>query len=450
MPETQETIQQEQPQLNITEESMSTLSALSAFTGSDRATEVAKEIHNKNTELGINGANPADAVIKEEPEPEEKPAEEKAPEGNKGDQGPVGDKGIQTAAPEKTPKERQQEVGENVQQEIKEPSKIVNPAYEPQVINHELVGEMKIGGAQNLEIDMNDPKAVSDYVTQTLGIESLDKLASVTGSWRKDAESFANAERSRQVAEGVVTNLPPQLQNAIMDFNSGRDWTEGITKYPGADYTKNVNDFSSKEIVNIMSSNKFTSEEWDMYQSGKDSEGEPIDQHLKGRINDTIETSKQKFSTNKSTIDGLRAQYLDHAQKSQDAYNNSVPSSVKQFNQAFPDSKSSVLEGIQKEFSDGGVNQLFFNQDGSLTPDAYSNYAMAKMGFGLYKQAIQAAEKNAVNTHVEQELLDGKQPIRKSGGPGTSGTVNPENTQQKVTKELDNIFGGTNKPGFKY
>lgn len=401
---------EQEQQTEISAEAKSTLSAISEFIPLDKASEMAKEF------IGIKPEEKA-------PPPEGKTeAAEAAP------------------APEKSAFEKVEAMNAETKLGKQEQDKMDGVIE----IESDLFGGKKVIGGK-VEVDMNDPKSIQDFVNKTLGIDSIEKFPSLVNGWRKDAQARSEAEKARSEAENLFTSLPSQLQNAIIQYNHGEDWMAGIVKSGSVDYSKNIDQYSSEQLVNAFYPGKFSREEWDAYRDKTDE-----NKHLVGRIDDAIEMAKKEFKNNKSTIDNTRAQRLNMAEQRLNAMNTSMPRSEQLFSQTFPDAKPSVLDGLKKTISDGGVNQLFFNNDGSVKEDALVKLAYAEMGPDLFEQQSKALERATKNALLSQEIADKKAGIRSSGGAGSGGQSSEKTDQQKALEKIQGIFGTNFGQSFKF
>lgn len=298
-------------------------------------------------------------------------------------------------------------------------------------------GSVNIGGNQKpneeatLSFENND--AFTAHIKGKYGIEDASTFFQSADKWRKQSQELSQTKSDFSQIQETIQTMPDELYNAFIAHAKGEDWKTEISSNGVLDYSKDSSSYEAKALIENIFPGQLTDSDWEAFN---DPDHESHD--MAKRVVDTLTNqAKSVFDNKKANINAKRADYLAKAERDSQLFSESVVSSVKHFKQSFPfELSQKYVDTLQNDFKSGGLNKLFYNEDGSVREDAMLNFAMAKQGMELLTQYKAIAE-NAAKTSERQEFLDRtpEEPVRK-----TSGEV--KEVRPEVQREMDDLMAG--------
>jgi hypothetical protein len=315
-------------------------------------------------------------------------------------------------------------------------------------------GSEKGESQQNQATDTNDPKSIfglnknkgknaqADIVIETpdqiLGvvkskfgmevkeIKELPKFFETAQNWRKDAQRVPELEKESKQWKSVVETLDETLLEAVKLFHSGKDYAVAFANKPKFDFNKKAEEQDVKSLVNHYFPGKFTEEDF------KEETKSPA-------LEIAQSAALKEYNSEKITRDNQRARIHADAQKQLSDQKVAIKSSVDHLKRSFPDMEDDSLNEVSSILEGGpqSVLQHFYNQDGTVKPEAAEMFMMAKHGKSEI-QRMMAIAANISETKTNEELLsrgaDGPKP---KNTPAQNNNVTKE-TRDKIT-ELQNM-----------
>ena len=233
-----------------------------------------------------------------------------------------------------------------------------------------------------------------------------------------------NHDKALQEVQGfneLFKSMPPQLYEAVNAHYKGEDWKSGITSKPNLDFTKNAEDHSEIALVNNYLPEQFSKEDWEDYKS------EDADTNLKRAIDMAINTSREKYKSDRGEIEGLQTKRLEEAQARETSMANSIGSSLDHLRNNIEGVDDRYVAQIGKDLNVKTITEIFFNPDGSFKKDAALKLTMAQNGHEMMEQYKEIANRKAENKERQDVLLRTPDKVKaRSSGTEGSGEINPE------------------------
>lgn len=302
-----------------------------------------------------------------------------------------------------------------------------------------LGGEQTIGkanepaGSETEAANFESIENLSGFLKENHGIDDIKDLGSQIEDWKGKSQELSDLSVKYSNVENLFKTMPKELHGAIQNFIDNKDWKEGL-KSPSIDYSKNVNDFSDKDVVESMMPGKITAEDWEEF---KEDEGDP---NIKRLVQSTIDTSRDMFTRKKGLVEAEAVNSVEIAKQNENLYVESMSKSRESFKASFGDADSSIIEEIEQVLSQpGGLTSLFFNENGTIREDAFLRVAMSKHGEGLLNQYKTIAERK-IETKITQDIL-ATGASTPSTSKGSKSSQSKEGVREDVQKEIDHIKG---------
>lgn len=201
--------------------------------------------------------------------------------------------------------------------------------------------------------------------------------------------------------EKVFTNMPLELHEAVKSYyNKESDWDRHIKERISLDFQNNFENIESKDVVSKYFPGKISDSDWEEYN---DPSG---DESVKKAVNAYIDASKSKFENDKVSYNSRIEEAKNSDKNYRESFQNSFDSSRGGLSEAFKDNMPDkvYLETIDEEIKSGVLNTVFYNNDGTLKPDAHQRYIMARDGFDYVQKQREALQRKIATAERENIL----------------------------------------------
>jgi len=303
-------------------------------------------------------------------------------------------------------------------------------------INSPIFGGEKIVGdkpaTETLKFEGSED--VDKYLKETVGVDNLKTLVDNYSDSKEKLVNFDKTQAEVARYEGIFANMPTELYQGVEAFLKGNDWKAPILSKPNVDFTKDVENQSEKTLVESYFPSQFSAEEWEDYNS------EEPDAGIKKAINLAISSAKEKFTNDKIGLDGYKQSQIDSATEFNKKMSTSVAKSVEYLSSKIEGIDKGYITQVSNELSIQGLNELFFNPDGTFKEDAALNYTMAKQGYDLLEQ-YKGIAKHQSETKERQTILDRAPATPKAKTKQEEGS---DATRPEVKQKLDELVSGMN------
>jgi len=299
-------------------------------------------------------------------------------------------------------------------------------------------GDKKLDNNKNEEpkaLNFENAEEINNFVKESTGFDDLQSLIDNSAETKEKLSNFDKLSGENEQLKNVFANMPSELYQAVDSFLKGNDWKTPIMSTPNLDFTKDVADQDTKSLVESYFPGQFTAEEWEDYSS------EEPDPGTKKAIEIAIQNAKGKFGAQKTELDGYRQKEIESASIKQKAMTDSVAKSITHLQSSFEGLDKGYISKVQDDLSVQGLNQLFFNEDGTFKEDAALSYVMATEGFNLMEQYKGIAMRQA-ETKERQSIIERTPPKPK---PNTKTEEVVNNIRPEVQSHISGILDGTGK-----
>lgn len=298
-------------------------------------------------------------------------------------------------------------------------------------------GFKKPGEKKGSDIVIENPEQILEVVKSKFGqeykdIAELPKFFETAQGWRSKAEKADKVEKDYNQIVDFLNSAPEEIIESLKKFELGQDYTEPFAGKPRFDFNKSADKQDIKTLVNH-------------YYPGKFTEEDLKDENPSELLQMAMDTSKDKFIAEKQAHDVKRAQVTERATSQLKAQNLSIQSSVIRLKQAFPEAEEDSIKEVQSVFEGGPNNVLsfFYNNDGTVKPEAAEMFLMAKYGKEEIERMMDISS-HITETKINEDLItrgaDTRKPVK------TAGVIDKiSEAEQEKIRELDRIAGKTKR-----
>jgi hypothetical protein len=272
--------------------------------------------------------------------------------------------------------------------------------------------ESPLFGTETTTVDLKSVEGITSLFKEKLGTESLDELPAKIDGLLQLKDQYEQASTQMANVQALFEQMPPELYQAIDLFAKGQDWKAPVSG-SAIDYSKPVDTYPEKDLVNAMAPGKVTEAQWEEYQQ------EDCDPNVKALVSFAIESAKDKFESQSKQIKQASEEMVQRSAQQKAAFESSVEKSKAVFAEKWKDVDKTYLSQLEQDFKTGKIMSIFYQEDGTLRPDAYIRAAMARDGESLVEQSLKKLE-NRKQTIVNKEIIN-QTSNTPSGGTGASG-----------------------------
>lgn len=247
----------------------------------------------------------------------------------------------------------------------------------------------------------------SDFGQEIKDIKELPKFFESAKKWRTDSQKAQESSQKLEQYEKLLEGLPNEFLDGIQSFYNGEDYMKAFSDRPKFNFDLPVEKQDIKALVNHYYKDKFTDEDFAEEQKSQ-------------ALQIAESASIDKYNAEKQAKENQRAIYTQNAQKQLEAVKASVNSSVASLRQSFPDAEPTELKNVQSTL-EGGINavaSMFFNQDGTVKPEAAERLMLAVHGKSVIDDLTRAAAHSAETAVAEEMLSRGNETRSPKKGQG--------------------------------
>lgn len=296
-------------------------------------------------------------------------------------------------------------------------------------------GALTLGGENKEKKDYSED--ITKFVSSEFGFESPTELKNKLEEYKTLSSQVDELKGKLDGNNRIFEQMPKELYNAITAyFNKDGDWKSKISN-DGIDYMKSVEDYRTEELVNSFFPGQFSEADWEEY---KDPDGDP---NIKRAIDLAKNTSTDKFMAKQNDITSYQQNVQARQQQTAQAMNSSIEMTINNLPSQMNGLSESYVKSVESKIRNNEILGLFYNQDGTLKPDAAHRFVLAQDGSNLLDQYAKLYKVQAKN-EATQELLDrtADTPDRTQGGSSTPVTDNRTKAEKVAGSLTDRFLGG--------
>ena len=287
-------------------------------------------------------------------------------------------------------------------------------------------GALDLGGekpeAKNYSEDVNS------FVTE-FGFESASDFESKLKEYRETSAQVGELKDKVENNDNLFAQMPKDMYNSVVAFfNNEEDWRKHVSD-KGIDYTQDFNSISKEEILNTFFPNEFSADDWEEYN---DEDG---DTNVKKAIDIALRNASGEFESKKNEIMSYQSEVSNRQAKSMESIGNSINNTLKNLPSQMQGLSESYVKSIESKIRNNEILSLFYEQDGTLKPDAAHRLILAQDGSNLLEQYSNLYKVQAKN-EATQEILDRSSdaPNKTQGGSSTASGAGKSAVQQNIDR----------------
>lgn len=281
--------------------------------------------------------------------------------------------------------------------------------------------------AKAIPINFEVPKEFSEVLEKHFGLKDLPTFLNSAQTWRAQAQERNALLETQEAINADLIALPYELKNAISIWAEGGDYLTPLVNQKRLDFE---GDFSQQETETLVE--HYHPEQYD----------DLVDQLEKGlseeefmkQINLLGRATKQAFEKDKKAFKKERDDYAESIERRQKSFEKSALVSVETLSKTYPSFSKTELNKIRSVLTEGKLDGLFYNPDGTYKAEAAQLIAFALNGEKLLNTVKGKAKREGMS-EANQEYVD-KSPKSLKKGNKAGG-----NTQQIDMSEISHLTG---------
>ena len=299
--------------------------------------------------------------------------------------------------------------------------------------------EMFEGGALNLGTKPKDNTEYSEDVSKFIsdfGYGSADELKTKLQESESNSKTIEELTSKIKGNDDLFTNMPADMYNAVVAWaNKDGDWKDKINQ-DSVDYLGDISSHSAKDLVDVFHPGAFNEDDWEEYN---DEDG---DVNIKKAIDIAYKDSANKFEGKKNEIVTYQSGISEKQAERTQMFDSSVGSTISNLSTQMSGLSDSYVKSIESKIRNNEIMSLFYDENGSLKPDAAHRLILAQDGNDLIEK-YSNLYKTQANNEATQDILDRSSdtPNKTQGGSSTAKTDNKSALQQGI----DNLNERFNK-----
>ena len=295
----------------------------------------------------------------------------------------------------------------------------------------EIKSEIFEGGALNVgstkkEEEVTYSDDINKFV-EGLGYESPTEFSSVLSKYKEQETTITDLETKIQNNDALFSQMPKELYNTVVAWANKEDnWRDHVNN-DGFDFMKDFDSLDKKNVVDKFYPNEFSSDDWEEYN---DADGDP---NVKKAIDIALKNSSAQFESKKNEIINYQDSIVKSNAKTMEAVNYSIGQTLGNLPSQMEGLSEAYVKSIESKIRNNEILGLFYNEDGSLKPDAAHRLVLAQDGASLLSQYSELYKVQASN-EATQEILDRSSdaPNKTQGGSSSASTEQRSPVQQGI------------------
>lgn len=299
--------------------------------------------------------------------------------------------------------------------------------------------DMFEGGALNLGTKPKDNTEYSEDVSKFIsdfGYGSADELKTKLQESESNSKTIEELTSKIKGNDDLFTNMPADMYNAVVAWaNQDGDWKDKINN-DSVDYLGDISSHSTKDLVDVFHPGAFNDDDWEEYN---DEDG---DVNIKKAIDIAYRDSSNKFEGKKNEIVNYQSGISEKQAERMQMFDSSVGSTIGNLSTQMSGLSESYVKSIESKIRNNEIMSLFYDENGSLKPDAAHRLILAQDGNDLIEK-YSKLYKTQANNEATQDILDRSSdtPNKTQGGSSTAKTDSKSALQQGI----DNLNERFNK-----
>jgi len=269
-------------------------------------------------------------------------------------------------------------------------------------------------------------------------IKDLNGLMTSYDNMTSENASLLEMKVQNEKLINGLSNLDPDLVEAIRLYESGEDYREYLNTQPNISYDSKVEDVDSKTLINAFYPGKVSDEDFEA--ANKDSDD--YDPNVARFVDTVHENAVAKFNETKAGKVGRADNYLAAKEAKDNLFRESVGNSLSSVKDFFPDATPTYIKGVEEKMLNDGIKSLFFDENGQAKPDAAARFVRASDdGANLVSQLQKIAYNQATTDANLNTLTRGQRTAPENSGR----EMRQDEPQEQVNAWITDVMGSANE-----
>ena len=267
---------------------------------------------------------------------------------------------------------------------------------------------------KEIPVNFEVPKEFVEIMSTHFGVKELPTFLNSVQTWRSQAQEASELRKTQELIQSDLAAMPYEIKMMIDAWSNGKDYLEPIQTMQRLDWEV---EHSKQNVETLVE--RYLPEDYDdllgQLDDGKISEGE-----FEQQIKLLSRATKQMFERDKQALKKEREQYVENIEKHQKQFEKSALLSVSEFSKAYPGFSKSEMNKLRTTLTEGKLDDLFFNSDGTYKPEAAKLVAFALHG-DKFMGTVKTRAKREGESEANQRIVDtSPRQVKKSGKSTTS------------------------------
>jgi hypothetical protein len=269
------------------------------------------------------------------------------------------------------------------------------------------------------------PVIKSEFGMEIKSVKDLPKFIESGKKWRADSQTLSKVQKERDDAVYLLENLPGDLHESVMLYYQKGDYTQPFQNVSKLDFSKPAEKQDTKMLVEHYFPGDFTKEDFEAETPPKE-------------LTIAIKASQKQYNVEKTTRETRALEQVDKASNFKKNFETSIKSSVDHLRTSFPGADEDNVNEVIEAFNSGEVMSLFYNNDGTVKPDALKKLLLANHAETLMVELMEIAQNQGESRANEDMVQRGPSKMRTKQKQGSDGI-------RKEVKEQVNDYMGYGK-----
>lgn len=262
--------------------------------------------------------------------------------------------------------------------------------------------------------DLTSMEGIQSYFKENYGAESIQEGIKLASSSKKAVAEVEALTKQNDEIQDFLVGLPEKIYNAMETHYKGGDWEAELAQANSkVDFTKPVTSIDEVDLVNHYYPGDFSAD--DFLSKGTDEV-----------LQKAISIAKKSFERDARGVAADKQALTARMNEKAEAVKSSVDRSISQLKKTFPEISDNAVRKIQKSMVTGDYKSIFFNADGTFTPEAAKSIALALYGDQEIRKSARGQARQEANQQVADVISRGSDKPRQTGGSGS----NPQPQQE--------------------
>ena len=271
---------------------------------------------------------------------------------------------------------------------------------------------------EKIKIDFEVPAELEGILKDKFGVEDPQEFFDNAEKWKQEAEEKQKVEKEyTQILEDLA-GMPQEIKDVVAAWANGDDFTQFFQDNKRLNYSEEFEKQNTERLVQ-----HYLPEEFEELQDDLDA-GDISKEEYEKQLRLLSRTTKRLFNDEKKSIVAERERMERKERENLTKFKESAKSSLSTLQEQFPNFNKTELNKINSILVDGGIEDLFLDENGVYNKDAAIKIAYALYGSKIVESVKSKAERQG-ESKANMKIVDSSaKTLRKA--KSTQGTDRPD------------------------